>query len=154
MPGEERTVPAEEAARLLGISVATLYAYVSRGLLRSEAGDGRTRARRYRLEDIEALRTRKEHRREPAKAAAGALDFGLPVLESAITLIKEGNLYYRGHNAQELAQTHSFEEVAALLWTGDLDARALFAGASSPAAIPPLPVNPENPVEYSKPCWR
>ena len=37
---------AEDAAQELGISVATLYAYVSRGLIRSEAAGGSKRSRR------------------------------------------------------------------------------------------------------------
>ena len=37
---------AKEAAEMLGISVATLYAYVSRGMLQSEATEGKSRARR------------------------------------------------------------------------------------------------------------
>lgn len=46
----------EAAAALLGVKKATLYAYVSRGLLRSyKQGFGRKRL--YRRADIEALRT-------------------------------------------------------------------------------------------------
>jgi excisionase family DNA binding protein len=45
----------EAAAALLGVKKATLYAYVSRGLLRSyKQGIGRKRL--YRRDDIEALR--------------------------------------------------------------------------------------------------
>ena len=38
---------AQEAARELGVSPATLYAYVSRGLLASEPGPDGRRARQY-----------------------------------------------------------------------------------------------------------
>ncbi len=79
---------AKEAALALGIQQPTLYAYVSRGLIRSEATDGKTRAKRYRREDVEALKQRKEMRRDPGKAAELALHFGAPVLESGITLIE------------------------------------------------------------------
>ncbi len=141
MPGQTtRTVAAREAAEMLGISVPTLYAYVSRGLLRSEPGAEGARARRYRLEDIEALRARKEYRREPARAAGAALDFGMPVLDSAITLIEDGRLFYRGCDVTALAQAHSFEEVAALLWTGEFATGALFENAGS--AAPRYPVIP------------
>jgi citrate synthase len=131
-------VTAREAAGLLGISVATLYAYVSRGLLRSEAGEGPTRARRYLVEDIEALAARKEYRREPSKAAETALGYGMPVLDSAITLIDGGRLYYRGHDALALARERSFEEVAALLWTGEFAGEALFGDGAALAASPLL----------------
>lgn len=147
MAAQNRYVTAPEAAALLGISTATLYAYVSRGLVRSEPGEGSSRSRRYLREDIEALRARKEYRREPEKAAEDALGFGPPVLESAITLIENGSLYYRGRDALVLAQEHSFEAVAALLWTGELAAGDLFAHPLELPAWGPLPVSPENPIE-------
>lgn len=125
-----RTVTAREAAAMLGVSTATLYAYVSRGLLRSEAGDGSTRARRYLLEDIAALQARKEYRREPAKAAETALGYGMPVLDSSLTLIDDGRLYYRGYDVPTLARERTFEEVAALLWTGSFAGDGLFAAAA------------------------
>ena len=59
MPTPPRYVTASEAAAMLGVSTATLYAYVSRGLLRSEAGEGSSRARRYLVEDIAALQARR-----------------------------------------------------------------------------------------------
>jgi citrate synthase len=113
---------AREATRLLGISRATLYAYVSRGYVRSEPVPGTPRERRYAREDVERLRVRAEERRNPEKAAAHALRWGVPILESGITLIADGKLYYRGHDAAELARTRSLEEVAALIWTGAFDA--------------------------------
>ena len=112
---------AAEAAKALGISRATLYAYVSRGFVRSEARAGKTRERRYSREDVERLRRRNEERRDPEKAASHALQWGLPILESAITLITNGKLYYRGQDATELARTRSIEEVASLIWTGAFD---------------------------------
>ena len=41
--GEARYLAAREAAEELGVSLATLYAYVSRGMIRSEAAGGRRR---------------------------------------------------------------------------------------------------------------
>lgn len=113
---------AQEAAEALSVSAPTLYAYVSRGLIRSEPIEGSKRARRYLREDVERLGERKELRRNPATAAAKALHLGMPVLDSAITLIAAGHLYYRGHDAVSLATTHSVEQVAALLWLGQLEA--------------------------------
>lgn len=112
---------ANGATRLLGVSRATLYAYVSRGFIRSEPVPGSPRARRYAREDVERLRVRAEERRNPEKAAAHALRWGVPILESSITLIAGGKLYYRGHDAAELARTRSLEEVAALIWTGSFE---------------------------------
>jgi citrate synthase len=107
-----------EAARRLGVSAATLYAYVSRGLLRSEAVDGR-RERRYRADDIVRLKRRRDVGRKAESIANHALDFGTPVLESALTLIEDGRLYYRGLDAATLARTTSLEEIAHLLWECD-----------------------------------
>ena len=107
-----------EAARRLGVSAATLYAYVSRGLLRSEAVDGR-RERRYRADDISRLKRRRDVGRKAESIANHALDFGTPVLESALTLIEDGRLYYRGLDAATLARTTSLEEIAHLLWECD-----------------------------------
>ena len=110
---------AAQAADALGVTRATLYAYASRGQLRSERVPGRTRERRYLRQDIERLRDRKEARRDPAKAAAKGLEWGSPVLESGITLIRDGRLYYRGQDAIQLAERASLETVAELLWQGD-----------------------------------
>src|SRR6059058_3871752 len=94
----------EDAASRLGVSRATLYAYVSRGLVRSSAAPGNPRQRRYAAEDVDTLRNRGEERRDPAKVGERALHWGVPVLESAITLIENGRLYYRGHEVGELAR--------------------------------------------------
>lgn len=117
---------AREAAARLGVKPQTLYAYVSRGLVRSEATGGR--ARRYRAADIAALRGK----RDPGAAAEKALSFGAPVLDSAITLILDGKLYYRGRDATELARRAAVAEVAALLWQAD--PAVLFARDNLPPA--------------------
>src|SRR6188472_3608067 len=119
---------APEAASALRVSRATLYAYVSRGYIRSQAVRGRSRQREYSREDVDKLRHRTEERRSPDKAAARALQWGMPVLESSITLIDGTTLYYRGHDAIGLARTRSVEEVASLIWTGRFDVP--FASAS------------------------
>lgn len=107
-----------EAARRLGVSAATLYAYVSRGLLRSEAVDG-SRERRYRADDVVRLKRRRDVGRKAESIANNALDFGTPVLESALTLIENGRLHYRGIDAALLARTASLEDTARLLWDCD-----------------------------------
>ena len=128
---EGRYFGAREAAGELGISVQTLYAYVSRGLIRSEAVGGKKRNRRYRAEDVRRLKERAEQRRDPSKAAEGALYWGAPVMESGITLISDGRLYYRGRDALELTAGNIIEEVAALIWTGNLaNASGVFGSES------------------------
>lgn len=109
---------AAAAAQRLGVSRATLYAYVSRGLIRSRALRGR-RAHEYAREDVERLAAQTRGRRDPMGVARHALAFeGLPVLSSGLCLIDGGRLYYRGRDAVELSRSARFEEVAALLWDG------------------------------------
>ena len=123
-----RYMTAKDAAALLGVKEATLYAYVSRGLIRSEAISEAPRQRLYLAEDVQKLAARKAQRRDPTKVAREALHWGTPMLESALTLITENTLYYRGYDAVRLARERTFEEVAALLWTGRLEqAEQLFA---------------------------
>ncbi|MEM7034950.1 MAG: citrate synthase family protein [Chloroflexota bacterium] len=124
MSKSRRYLTAQEAAQELNITVATLYAYVSRGLIRSESGNGRNRARLYHSEDVARLRQRKQYRRNPDKVAEQALQAGSPILESAITLITDDCLYYRGQNALELAVQTGIEAVAELIWTGTLEKSA------------------------------
>lgn len=140
---EKRYLTAREAADELGVQLATLYSYVSRGLIRSEPAGDDHRARRYRAEDIRHLKNRKALRKDPARAAEEALHWGTPVLESAISLITGSRLYYRGQDALELARTSTLEQVAGLIWKGDLDAGPplfrRFAGESPLSGWPALP---------------
>jgi citrate synthase len=125
---------AEEATSLLRIRRQTLYAYVSRGLIRSNGQEGDPHRRLYRADDVETLLGRKRRGRTPARAAQTALDWGLPVLESALTLVEDGRLYYRGRDAVTLAQGGaSLEDIARLMWC---------AADADPFAAEQLPVDP------------
>lgn len=112
------TLSAEDAAAELGVSVTTLYAYVSRGFLRSVAEPG-SRRRRYLVADLVAFRQRRAAHRDPGRAAEGALHWGLPVLESRISFADGGRLYYRGKDVVALARSASFAGVLGLLWNDD-----------------------------------
>jgi len=126
-------VTAREAAKLLEIKLDTLYAYVSRGLVRSVSGEGR-KARLYLKSDLDRLRARSDAHRGHAPLAAGALRWGEPVLDSAITGIDDLGPIYRGFPAARLAADGvPFESVAELLWTGALPpARPEWPGAEWP----------------------
>ncbi|MFZ5779088.1 MAG: citrate/2-methylcitrate synthase [Pseudomonadota bacterium] len=130
----DQWLTSKEAARRLGVSAATLYAYVSRGLVRSEALAG-SRERRYRADDIAGLKRRRDIGRKAESIANHALDFGTPVLESALTLIQDNRLYYRGRDAAVLARSASLEDVARLLWDCDMQP---FAPGNLPALTTPL----------------
>ena len=127
---------AAEAAQRLGVKPATLYAYVSRGVLsRVRAPDGR--ASLFGAEEVERLARRGRPRRP-----AGVADI---TVESAITEITGDSLRFRGLDATRLAVSRTFEEVAELLWTGEFrPARepwrarpaALAAGQAAQAGLP------------------
>ena len=129
-----RYLTAAKAAAALGISLPTLYAYVSRGLVRSEAAGQRRRDRRYSREDVDRLRLRQEQRRHPERAAQQSLSWGVPVLESSLSLIVDGRLYYRGREAVSLAGSQTFDAVARWLWTGQGDGEPIRL-APEPAAL-------------------
>ena len=108
-------VPAEAAIARLGIARASLYAYVSRGLIRARPDPTRPNRSVYSAVDLAALATRRPRSR--LAVAAEAIDFGTPVLTSAITAIANGQLLYRGRDAVRLAETATLEQTAALLWS-------------------------------------
>src|ERR1700683_2853592 len=104
---------AREAAAELSISPATLYAYVSRGLIRSEPSSD-SRSHRYRAEDVRSLKERRTPSPEPR--GLRSFDADLPVMDSAIATITEDGPIYRGVNCIELAETDTLEHAATLLW--------------------------------------
>lgn len=95
---------AQEAADELGISIATLYSYVSRKGLRSHQTPG-SKARLYWREDIERLK------RAPQPANREVL-----VPNTSITLLTKEGPYYRGRSALALAETESLESTCEILW--------------------------------------
>src|SRR6202023_2942232 len=104
---------AREASAELAISPATLYAYVSRGLIRSEPSP-ESRSHRYRAEDVRSLKDRRTPSPEPR--GLRSFDADLPVMDSAIATITEDGPIYRGVNCVDLADTETLEHAATLLW--------------------------------------
>jgi citrate synthase len=124
----------KEAAAALGVSIPTLYAYVSRGLIRSQ-GVAASRNRRYWKVDIERLKRRRIlHEPTPEQPGSGEEAKGL-LGETQITLLTQHGVYYRGRDVAQLAETETFESVAALLW--EAEPRAVF-GKSLPSCPPNL----------------
>ena len=130
-------IGAADAARRLGIKPASLYSYVSRGVLaRRTAPDGRTS--QFDASEVDRL-ARKGRPRRPAGKS------GL-IIGSALTEIRDGELRYRGLDAVLLAAQRSFEDVAELLWTGALPSvpgppwratdQAVAVAAAAQAALP------------------
>jgi citrate synthase len=113
-----KLLTADQVATRLGVQRATVYAYVSRGLLRRTVGDdGRTSW--FDPDEVDALARRGRPRARTQRA--GAVEV---VLASGLTEIgADGHLRYRGHDVTDLAGSHPFEAVAELLWTGALPDR-------------------------------
>jgi citrate synthase len=110
MSGDRTLLSAAETAAALGVKPATLYAYVSRGLLRTQRRAG-AKGSWFDPGEVDRLasrgRTENARRREVR-------------MESAITAIEGGRYFYRGRDPIDLARTARFEQVAELLWTGEL----------------------------------
>src|SRR5687768_727731 len=119
MRSGQRLTTAEAAARL-GVKPATLYAYVSRGLLgRERAPDGRTST--FDPAEIDRLA-------RPGRARRGRRPASDLVVPSGLTAIDQGLPWYRGVAVTDLAATRTFEEVAEWLWTGQLPESSAEAG--------------------------
>jgi citrate synthase len=130
MEGAEsgRRLTTAEAARRLGVKPATLYAYVSRGLLgRERAADGRTST--FDPAEIDRLA-------RPGRSRRGRRPAGELVVPSALTAIERGLPWYRGLAVPDLAGTRSFEEVAAWLWTGRFPGAVAAGGRAGQPAGP------------------
>jgi len=132
-------INAAEAARQLGVKQATLYSYVSRGVLARRRGTG-GKISLFDAAEVGELARRGRPRQPPGLT-------GL-VIESGLTEITDDTLRFRGLDALDLARDRAFEEVAALLWTGSLAAaspgspwratpEAVQAGSAAQAALPP-----------------
>ncbi|MFD2350658.1 citrate synthase [Nonomuraea ferruginea] len=97
-------IDAATAADRLGVKRATLYAYVSRGVLKRRH-EGRRSL--FDAAEIETLARRGRPRGQPPEL----------VIESAVTALGADRPYYRGHDALTLARTAGFEATAEWLWT-------------------------------------
>jgi len=130
-PAADGFLTAREVTQILRIKKETLYAYVSRGLIRSVGGD-RKNGHVYRLDDVERLRARGQARAEGSLYKAGAPRWSEPIVHTAVTSITAQGPVYRGRPALALERAgHSFESVADFLWSGAL---AEPAAAWPPAA--------------------
>jgi len=124
---------AAQAAQQLGVKPATLYAYVSRGIMRRDrAVDGRSSL--FDAREVERLARRGRPRRP-----VGVADI---TVESAITEIAGDRLRYRGLDVIRLAASRTFEDVAELLWTGELPATRPGRRAAQPPGPAPWRATP------------
>ena len=128
-----RLLTTAEVARRLDVQPATVYAYVSRGLLTNVGG---RRASRFAQDEVERLVRRGREGRRPS----GAIER----IHTGITLLTADGPAYRGRPVGELLGS-SAEAVAHLLWTGALgpgepfraSAELVDAAAGAGGALPP-----------------
>lgn len=135
---DERYLTTEEVARRLEVKPATVYAYVSRGLLHSVPATSGRRGSLFAEREVAELAGRGGNGRRPPNPLAH--------VSTRLSLLTDDELYYRGRRATELAASCSAESVAHLLWTGELADRGHFAApaallGSVRAAIAPLPAS-------------
>ncbi|MDN2671884.1 citrate synthase [Janthinobacterium sp. SUN026] len=141
MAAMNNDLSALDAARLLGVSLPTLYSYVSRGLLAS-VSNGASRRKRYPQEDVLRLAARKNDAKRGGQTAVAAMHWGLPVLETRISHILDGRLLYRGCDAAALARHATLEMTASLLWD---DGASDYFQQDAPAQPPGLASAPDAP---------
>ncbi|MTV38742.1 citrate synthase family protein [Duganella radicis] len=128
---------AAEALELLNVRPQTLYANVSRGKIRARPDDDDTRRSLYHRDDVLRMARRANGRRKVEIVSSEAMQYGDPVLASAISTAANGKLLYRGHDATKLADTASLEHTAALLWQCDAaEAAALWPACAHHALRP------------------
>jgi citrate synthase len=119
---------ARDAANRMGVKVETIYAYVSRGVLESHPGPGRSR-----LFDSRAIETLARRGRPRQSSRSTSLNM---LIETGVTSLAADGVRYRGLLNAELARTHTFEQVAQLLWVGALDpAHSPWRGGHHPTAL-------------------
>ncbi|MBN3763708.1 citrate synthase family protein [Burkholderia sp. Ac-20365] len=106
----------EEACASLGVRKQTLYAYVSRGQIEVRWDPEHTSRKLYRASDISALMKKRDLGRARKNIAASTMAWGEPIINTHISTIVRGRLYYRGQDAIQLAASATLEEVAQLLW--------------------------------------
>ncbi|MEC3958840.1 citrate synthase [Nocardia sp. CDC153] len=112
---DARYLTTAEVADRLDIKPATVYAYVSRGLLTKVPTSDR-RGSRFREDEVSRL----ARGRRPGSGPRGTVDD----ITTEISLLDRDELYYRGHNVADLVAAHRVESVANLLWTGELSTPA------------------------------
>jgi len=110
---------ADEAVARLKVKPQTLYANVSRGRVRAKPDPKDPRRSLYNQRDIERLAERRSGRPASGAVATQTIRWGEPVLESSVSTVIDGRLYYRGQDAAALSESGTFEQVARLLWDTD-----------------------------------
>lgn len=111
-----------EVLERLAVKPQTLYAYVSRGRIAARPDPEDPRRSLYAVEDVCRLADRSLRSGvRPPPVPGGQASRGEAVVDSGISALVDGTVYYRGHDAIELADTATLEQAARLLWGGEED---------------------------------
>jgi citrate synthase len=115
-------IPRTEVIERLGVKPQTLYAYVSRGRIAARPDPDNPRRSLYAAEDVERLLDRSAKASgKPVGGGGTAVSRGEAVVESALTAVIDGRLYFRGRDAVALAETLTLEQATRLLWDAEED---------------------------------
>ncbi|SAK55189.1 citrate synthase [Caballeronia pedi] len=113
----------EEACEALSVRKQTLYAYVSRGQIEVQGDPQHANRNLYRAADIAALVKKRSLGRARKNIAASTMAWGEPIIDTSLSTIVRGRLYYRGQDAVRLAASATLEQIAQLLWNMDAPPR-------------------------------
>ena len=106
-----------EALERLGVKTQTLYAYVSRGRIAARPDPEDPRRSLYAAADVARLKGDGEA--ATPIAFAGVSGRGEAMIESAVSVVARGRLFYRGHDAVKLADGATLEESFRILTAAD-----------------------------------
>ena len=105
-----------EALSRLGVKAQTLYAYVSRGRIAARPDPEDPRRSLYATRDIARLTGTQIAQDAVSLPSVRAPARGEAEVQSGLTLIAGGRLFYRGMDAIQLAETATLEDVSRRLW--------------------------------------
>lgn len=111
-----RWLSAPQALQLLQVRPQTLYAQVSRKVIRARPDPSDVRRSLYNEQDVLRQAQRRAGRPRDETVASAAIGWGAPVLVTQISTVAHGRLNYRGRDAVQLASHATLEDVAGLLW--------------------------------------
>ncbi len=125
---------ADEAAARLNVRKATLYAYVSRGLLHAVPDPLQPRCSRYPAFEVDQLRQGAVSQRRAAPSSHACLFEGWPLIDTELTGVVDGDIVIRGQPLVAWSGQATLEQTAALLWNVPVEA----AFAAPPPALSAL----------------
>ncbi|KPF77115.1 citrate synthase [Brevundimonas sp. AAP58] len=117
-----RWAPRSEVLSLLGVKTQTLYAYVSRGRIAARPDPENPRRSLYALADVIRLKGGSSDDASTSDIPFDREVKGEARIDSSVSLVADGRIYYRGRDSAEWAQSATLEDTARLLWgCGDLN---------------------------------